>query len=207
MHPEPDPSQPAALDSESVGAMLEQFRPRLERMLALRMDPSLRRRVEVGDVLQEAYVEVLRRLDEYRASGSTPFFLWVRFLAGQKLHDVHRRHLGAGRRDRHKEISTPFPAASSQSLAKALLDPASSPSEVAAHAEEQQHLQAALERLDETDREILVLRYFELLSNEETAQVLGLSVPGAKKRHVRALGYLKAALGPLERLWRPPGGT
>lgn len=171
------------------------------------MDPSLRRRVEVSDVLQEAFVEVMRRLDEYRSSGSLPFFLWVRFLAGQKLHDVHRRHLGAERRDRHKEISTPFPAASSLSLAEALLDPASSPSEIAARAEEQQRLQEALEKLDETDREILVLRYFELLSNDETAQVLGLSPSGAKKRHLRALSHLKAALGPLEGLWKPPGGA
>jgi RNA polymerase sigma-70 factor (ECF subfamily) len=150
---------------------------------------------------------VTRRLDEYRSSGAASFFLWVRFLTGQKLHDLHRRHLGAERRDRHKEISTPFPAASSLSLAEALLDPASSPSDVVARAEEQQRLQEALESLDEGDREVLVLRYFELLTNEETAEVLGLSHSGAKKRHLRALGRLKAALGPLEGLWRPPGGA
>lgn len=207
MPPDPDPRPPPTPlpSSENLGSLLEGFRPRLERMVALRLDQRLCRRIEVGDVLQEGFVEVTRRLEEYRSAPSMSFYLWVRLVTGQKLLEIHRRHLGTERRGRTREISTPFPAASSVSMAEALLDPASSPSEMAAHEEEQRHLQAALEKLDETDREVLVLRYFELLTNEEAAQVLGLTPSGAKKRHSRALTHLKHTLGHLESLWRPPG--
>ena len=207
MLPDPDrPSSPPAASPENLGALLEEFRPRLEHMVALRLDPRLRRRVEVSDVLQEAFVEVTQRLDEYRTSGSMPFFLWVRYLTGQRLLKIHHRHLETDRRDRNREISPRFPAASSFSMAQALLDPAPSPSEIAVHAEEQQRLQEALERLDEADREILVLRHFEQLSNEEAAHVLGLTPSGAKQRHLQAMRRIKAALGPLIRLSEPSGG-
>jgi RNA polymerase sigma-70 factor (ECF subfamily) len=45
--------------------------------------------------------------------------------------------------------------------------------------------------MDPTDREVLVLRHFEMLSNEETAQVLGLKPSAAGNRHMRALKRLK----------------
>jgi RNA polymerase sigma-70 factor (ECF subfamily) len=84
-------------------------------------------------------------------------------------------------------------------MARSLLDPAPSPSELAGRAEEERRLQEALERLEEVDREVLVLRYFEQLSNEETAQVLGLTPSGAKQRHVQAMRRIRVALGPLIR--------
>jgi RNA polymerase sigma-70 factor (ECF subfamily) len=174
-------------------------------MLEFRMDPRLRRRVEVSDVIQEACVEVTKRLGEYRASPSMPFFLWVRFLTGQKLLEIHRRHLETGRRDRNREVSPRFPAASSASMALALLDPGPSPSEAAVQTEDQRRLQAALDRLDESDREILVLRYFEQLSNEEAAHVLGLTASGSRQRHLQAMRRLKSALGPLLRDWESGG--
>jgi RNA polymerase sigma-70 factor (ECF subfamily) len=186
---------------ESLGPLFEEYRPRLGRMVAMRLDPRLLRRVEVCDVLQEAFLEVTRRLDEYRSSRSTPFFLWVRFLTGQKLLEIHRRHLETDRRDRNREVSPQFPAASSASMARALLDPGPTPSEVAVQAEEGQHLKEALDRLDEADREILVLRYFERLSNEEAAQVLGLTPSGAKQRLLQAMRRIKNVLGPLIRDW------
>lgn len=197
-----DIEPPADESLQRLGALLEEFRPRLERMLELRLDQRLRRRVEVADVLQEAYLDVARRLEEYRATRSMPFFLWVRFLVGQKLLEVHRRHLDTDRRDRNREVSPQFPAASSASMALALLDPAPSPSEVVARAEEHGRLQEALDRLDENDREVLVLRYFEQLSNEEAAQVLGLTPSGAKQRHLQAMRRIKVALGPLIRGWQ-----
>lgn len=192
-------------DASELGAVLEQFRPRLERMLDLRLDPRLRRRVDPADVLQEAFAEVVQRLEEFRARRPMPFFLWVRIQTLQKLGRVQHRHLGTARRAAEREVTPQsFPAASTASLARAFVQPGLSPSQEAAREEFLERIRAALEKMDEADREVLALRYFERLSNEEAAIVLGLTPSGATKRHVRALGKLRGAFPRMEDIPTPP---
>jgi RNA polymerase sigma-70 factor (ECF subfamily) len=175
--------------------MLERFRPRLTRLVTVRLDPRLRRRIDGEDVLQEAFVEVARRLTEYCAKRPMPFFLWVRLITGQKLAEFHRRHLAAAQRDAAREVSpASIPSASSASLAKAFVDPERSPPHKAARREVLGRIRRALERLEELDREVLALRYFEGLSNDEAALVLGLSSSSAKRRHLQALRRMRAEL-------------
>lgn len=180
---------------ETVGELLEGFRPRLQRMLTLRLDPRLRRRVDPADILQETFAEVVLRLDEYFASRPMPFYLWVRFLTAQKLVQLHRHHLGAARRDAAREESQQgFPTASTPSRAALFVHSSPSPSETLARAEALARVRAALDRLDPVDHQVLALRYFEFLSTEETAHVLGLTTSGVAKRQLRALGHLKREL-------------
>jgi RNA polymerase sigma-70 factor (ECF subfamily) len=84
-----------------------------------------------------------------------------------------------------------FPRASSASLAELLLGRLTTASQAAIRAETQLRVQEALNAMDDIDREVLVLRHFEMLSNEETAQVLGLKPSAASNRHMRALKRLK----------------
>lgn len=199
-----DPGAPDDPTPATLGESLERFRPRLERMVAVRLDPRLRRRIDVADVLQEAFYEVSRRLGEYLEKRPMPFFLWVRLLTGQKLSDLHDHHLGARRRDAAQEVTRAgVPAATSVSLAGAFVDPRSDPLRATIRREALETVQAALERLDEVEREILALRYFERLSNEETAAVLGMTPSGAKKRHARALVSLRSELPHMEDLPTP----
>ena len=60
--------------------------------------------------------------------------------------------------------------------------------------EMQSRLHAALETMNPIDREILVLRHFEQLTNSETAQVLGIREDAASQRYGRALVRLKDML-------------
>ena len=127
-----------------------------------------------------------------------PPFLWLRLVTGQALIDLHRRHLGAQMRDAGLEVALhrgAFPRASSLSLAELLLGRLTSPTRASRRAETQQRLQEALNRMDPLDREILVLRHFEELSNVEAARVLGLEKTAASNRYIRALRRLKDALG------------
>lgn len=185
-------------DPDSVAAGLERLRPRLERMLVMRIDPRLARRIGIDDLIQEAFVEALNRLDEYLERSSLPFFLWVRLLTGQKLLQAQRHHIGTSKRDATRERSpVPFPSASTVSMTHARIDSAATPSKIALRKETSLQLQAALEALDPEDREVLALLYFERLSFEETAAALQLSYSGARKRHTRALRKLRAELGDL----------
>ena len=186
-----------AEDPRRVGQLLEEYRPRLARMIDVRLDPSLRGRVDASDIIQEAYVEVSERLPQYMARRDIPFFLWVRFLTSQKLLQVHRRHLAAGMRDARCEVPLQqrgIAGASTITLAGAILDNAGSPSEIAMKGEAREGLIQALGELSDIDREILAMRHFERLSLAETAELLELSESAASRRHVRALGRLQQHL-------------
>lgn len=184
-------------DEQALAALFIHYRARLRQMIALRLDRRLQGRLDPSDVLHEAYLDMARRLPDYAADPKMPFFLWLRFLTGQKLTDLHRHHLGVKARDAGQEVSLyrgALPAASSVSLAAQLLGRFTSASQAAVRAETQLRVQEALNAMDPIDREVLTLRHFEQLSNDEAAMVLGLSKTAASNRYVRALKRLKEAL-------------
>ena len=184
-------------DQAAWGALLVRSRDRLRRMVALRLDRRLQGRVDPSDIIQEAYIDASARLAEYARQPDMPFFLWLRFLTGQRLLRVHRQHLGAEMRDVAREVSLyrgALPAATSAALAAQLLGRDTRPSEAAVRAERSIRLQEALNSMDPLDREVLALRHFEQLSNGEAARVLGLQESAAAKRYVRALKRLRLIL-------------
>jgi RNA polymerase sigma-70 factor (ECF subfamily) len=187
-------------DTAGLGALLMAHKSRLRRMVGLRLDPRLRGRIDPSDVIQEAFAEAAGRLGEYLDRPDVPFFLWLRFLTGQKLVTLHRHHLGTQMRDARREVSLyrgAMPGASSAALAEQLLGGEVRPSEAAVRAETRVRLQEALNALDPADREVLALRHFERLSREEAAREMGISEAATSKRYIRALGRLKGVLGNL----------
>jgi RNA polymerase sigma-70 factor (ECF subfamily) len=184
-------------DEAALGALFALYRDRLRQMVRLRLDRRVSGRLDPSDVLQEAYLDVARRFPEYAAAPTVPFYLWLRALTGQRLIDLHRQHLGAQMRDAGREVSLyrgALPQASSASLAQQLLAGLTSPTQAAVRAEMQVQLQEALNGMDPIDREVVVLRHFEELTNVEAAQVLGIDPPAASKRYIRAIRRLKAIL-------------
>jgi RNA polymerase sigma-70 factor (ECF subfamily) len=180
-----------------VAELLEEFRGRISRMLAVRMNPRLRGRLDASDVIQDTFMEVHSRLDEYRERNNMPFFLWVRFLAGQKLTQMHRRHLGAGQRDARRELPDALrsmPGATTATLAGCLMSSGITPSEVAMRLEDEERLVEVLDGMRELDREVLALRHFEGLSNLEVAALLEIEPSAASRRYVRALARMQEKL-------------
>jgi RNA polymerase sigma-70 factor (ECF subfamily) len=193
-------------DQDALALLFGRFRDRLRRMVRLRLDRRLQGRLDPSDVLQEAFLDVSRRAPEYVAKPDMPVFLWLRFLTVQRLLALHRQHLGAQMRDAGQEVSLyrgGLPMASSVSLAAQLLGQFTSASEVAARAELQVRLQAALNSMCPLDREVLALRHFEELSNSETAQVLGIQKSAASNRYIRALKRLKDILSSVPGFFDP----
>jgi RNA polymerase sigma-70 factor (ECF subfamily) len=184
-------------DRESIAALVARHQDRLENMVRLRMDRRMQGRIDPADVLQETYLEAARRVSQFARERGTSVYLWLRALAGQKLVDLTRKHLGAKMRNAGLEISLyrgALPQASSVSLAEHLLGRFTSPSLAVIRAETRLRVQEALNAMDPLDREVLALRHFELLSNGEVAQVLGLSKAAASNRYVRALKRMKDVL-------------
>jgi RNA polymerase sigma-70 factor (ECF subfamily) len=190
-------------DREALNSLLDQYRDRLRRMVEMRLDTRLQARLDASDVVQEAYVEVAERLEQYFRDPKLPFFLWLRLVVGERLMKLHRHHLGTQMRDAGREVSLyrgALPAASSAALAAQLLGRHTSPTQAVLRAERILRLQEALNALEPVDREVLSLRHFEELTAAETARVLGIEESAAAKRYFRALKRLKAVLATM------PGG-
>ena len=183
-------------DAAAVGELFELHRGRLWRMLSVRLDQRVARRVSPDDVLQEAFLDVAARLGEYLERPAVPFYVWLRFLVVQRMQAAHRAHLGAKIRAVAQEAAAPAggPLASPDSMAGQLVGTFTSPSQAAVRRELRDRLRAALDEMDPLDREVLALRHFEELGNNEVAEVLGISKDAASKRHVRALKRLKEIL-------------
>jgi len=190
----------ARLKREGDTALAELFalhRQRLRRMVEMRLDNRVAGRVDPSDVLQEAFLDASRQLEGYLADVPMPPFLWLRFLTGQRLMATHRHHLGAQMRDAKREV--PFDAAAgpqvhSESLSRHLAGRLTTPSRAVARMELQAQLQEVVEGMEPLDREILALRHFEELSNNEVAQELGISKAAASNRYMRALVRLSTLL-------------
>jgi RNA polymerase sigma-70 factor (ECF subfamily) len=179
---------------EVLAAMYEENRGRLRRMVELRLDRRLVQRVDASDVLQEAFVDVSKRLDEYLRDPSMPLIVWMRFLVGQRLSALQRWHFQRQKRDPRREEPATAPARptfDSEQIAQEFSASMTSPSEVVQRDETARRLQELLDTMDPIDREILVLRHFEELTNTEAAAELGLSTGAASKRYIRALARLK----------------
>ena len=178
--------------SEALAGM----RPHLLRHVELRLPRALRRRLEPEDVVQQALLEAARRFPEWCGQRTYPFRLWLRLITNQCLDEARRRHLGAEKRDARREAEPEPGRADSGALADWFAASQTAPTEAARRAELGARIRAALEQLEPLDREILALRHFEELSNEEAAFELGIEPAAASKRFVRALARLRPLLLP-----------
>src|SRR5262249_11967764 len=160
-------------DEGALAVLVERHRDRLERMVRLRMDCRLQGRVDPADVVQDAYLAVRGKFSQYSADPRLPFFLWLRLEVGPKLVDVPRCHLGTQMLDAGQDVSLhrgALPQVTSMSLAEHLLGKLTTASRAAMRAELKIRVQEALNSMDPHDREVLILRHFEELSNAEAAQ-------------------------------------
>src|SRR5436305_11159753 len=183
----------------AVDKLLGEFREPLRQVIGLRLDPVLARRVDASDIVQDVLIEANQRLTEYLKNPAMPFHLWLRHLAQDRIIDTHRRHRQAQRRSIDKEQPIQRPAWADQSsvqLVAQLIDTDRTPASAAIQQELQRRLTDALAELAEDDREVILMRHHEQLSNQEVAAALGLTEAAASMRYLRALRKLRAVLLP-----------
>jgi RNA polymerase sigma-70 factor (ECF subfamily) len=157
----------------------------MHQLVELRLDTRLRSRVDVADVVQETHLEALNRINAYLERPVLPFRLWLRQIAVDRTSKALRHHLGAARRSLRREV--PLPEQSSLLLARKLAAKDAAPGLDLEHRELARRLRQAVAQLSEADREVVLMRHFEGLSNQEVACILGIEPATASKRHGRAL--------------------
>lgn len=184
-------------DDQAVSQLLERHRAAVRRLVELRLDRKVQRRVDVSDVVQDVMFEASGRLDRYLQDPAMAFHLWIRQIAWDRIIDTYRRHRVSAKRNMDREQPMSVPVGSDQSsiqLIAQLRDPAMTPATAATQAELSRNVEAAIDRLGDQDREVILMRHFEHLSNLEIAEVLGLNPPAASMRYLRALRRLRQLL-------------
>jgi RNA polymerase sigma-70 factor (ECF subfamily) len=184
-------------DHAALADLFSLYRPRLWRLVAFRLHPQLQGRIDADDVLQDAWLRAIDRIESFLRDAATSPFLWFRTIVSQTLVDLHRFHMGAQKRSAAREFSINrgwSNESTSSSMSFHLQQPTKSPSSTLGRAEQARQLETALQGMNENDREVLALRHFEELSNSETARVLNMTEQAASARYIRALARLKQVL-------------
>ncbi len=184
-------------DAAAINGLLERHRSAIRRMIDQRMDRVIERRVDASDIVQDVMIEANRRLGDYLANPTMPFRLWLRHMARDRLIDAHRRHRVAASRSLDREVPLVVPGDGGQSEADfmgQIADRELTPAAAATWHELERRFAAAVEFLDETDRQIVLLKHFEHLSTADAAEALGLSKPAAGMRYLRAMRRLRVLL-------------
>ena len=197
----------AAGDGAAGGELLTAHEAKLVRIVAFRMDARLRGRIDAADVMQEAFITATARRAEFFRQSEQPLFLWLRWIVGNTLLELHRHHLGVQMRDARREASSDRAGSDGAgddntraALVAQLTAGVTGPATAAGRADVKARLNEALSRMDATDREVVALRHYEQLTSAETAQVLGIQERAAAKRYLRALERLRELLAEM------PGG-
>src|SRR5262245_51120402 len=182
-------------DRQAFEDLFARHRPYLVQVIDLRLDARLRARIDPSDVIQETHLEAFRRLHDYLERRPMPFRLWLRKTAQERLQMMSRQHLGAARRTVGRE--QPVPDRSSLLLAQQLVAAGPTPLQRMLVEEAARKVRLALDQLAEADRDVLIMRNLEGLSNQEVAQLLQLTPTSASQRYGRALLRLQKALAAL----------
>ena len=199
MWPAPDQIKPLLNqakggDESAVNALMDQHRNSLRQLIRMRLDQKIQRRIDVSDVVQDVLVEANRRLQRYLSDPIMPFHLWLRQIAKDRIIDAHRRHRVSAKRsvDREQQLAPPRGYdQSSVHLGSLLGDDQLTPAAAAVQQELAQRVEEAIAQLEERDCEIIVMRHYEHLSNQEIGEVLNLTEPAASMRYLRAIRRLK----------------
>lgn len=185
-------------DSDAVNGLMDRHRQAVRRLIQMRLDNAIARRVDASDVVQDVMFEASRRLEDYISEPSMPFHLWLRQLAKDRIIDMHRRHRTAQRRSVDREqhvVSLGNDDRSAADLASVLKDAELTPAASTVRREMEERFLLAVNDLPDDDRELIMMRHFEHLGNSEVAEILGLSAPAAGMRYLRAIRRLRQALG------------
>ncbi|MCP4095695.1 MAG: sigma-70 family RNA polymerase sigma factor [Planctomycetaceae bacterium] len=188
-------------DHSAVNQLMDRHRNSLNHLVRMRLDKKVQNRVDVSDVVQDVLVEANRRLQRYLETPVMPFHLWLRQIAKDRIIDAHRRHRVSAKRSVDREQQLFAPGGHDQSsiqLASLLGDSKITPAAAALQKELAKKIEHSISQLEERDSEIIIMRHYEHLTNQEISKILNLSEPAASMRYLRAIRRLRELMQPEE---------
>ena len=168
--------------NEALGTLFELCGEKLLALIRIRLGPTLRREVESQDLLQQTLLKAFRKIEQFEGSGRDSLMGWLATIAWNEIRDQadYYQRLRRDARLRQTWVSGFDPAARQlhTEVSRIALN------------EETRLLVAAMDRLTESHREVIVLRRFEELSFREIGQRLDRTPEAARKLFARAMSTL-----------------
>ena len=181
-------------DEEAFRTLFAHHLAELERRLARRIPPRLRRRFDVSDVIQETRLVAFARREDFEFRGPDAFWRWVQGIGIKKLGRAIEQHGQAAKRAAHREVTRGQRVDTAAVAAKG-----PSPSQVAISHEVEEKVRRALASLGPDDQEVIRLTREAGLTFDEVAEQMGRSREAVRKLHGRALSRFADAYDALER--------
>jgi RNA polymerase sigma-70 factor, ECF subfamily len=171
---------------EALDALLQRHAGKLLAVVRVRLGPSLRGRVESGDVLQECLIKAYQRFGQFEGEDRA-LMAWLARIAENQVRDEAEFH-GRQRRDVRQEVAL-------EDGAGALAARARSVSSQVALGQQTRQLERALETLEPDHREVIVLRKLHELGFREIGERMERSEDAARMLLARAMTALTLAMG------------
>ena len=183
--------------TESVNRVLEEYRAYLETLKSIQIDPRVRQKFGMSDIVQITLKEASRDLERIQAMDPAGRKRWLRRMLMNNLLDELRKFL-----NRPPEVSLePLRAAAEQSSCRVqnwLAVEDTSPSEKLIREEEGERLLEALAQIDPRQREALILQKWQGWKLEEIAEHMGCTTSAVAGLHARGLKALRKLLPDME---------
>ncbi|WP_169978552.1 sigma-70 family RNA polymerase sigma factor [Tautonia rosea] len=181
-------------DPEALAGLLESMRAELVRIARRGLPPLLRAKVGASDIVQQAMVDTVRQLDQFRGRTRGQWRAWILVILRNRLAMVRRSYLDVEKRRVDREVPLGEPDPAGGDLPPELVHPSSSPASKAMRAELEAILLEVLDRLPVSDRDLVRWHHEERQTFEQIADRLGISAEAARKRWGRAMIRLREAL-------------
>lgn len=160
-------------DTDSLNRLLERYLHRVRTIVRTRMGSRLRRWNDSGDVIQQTFIDAVRRLDSFEMRNDAALINWLAKIAENKLRDLADNLKAEKRRDDLDVSLEDLGSRSDQAGGFDVPSDAAAPIEVMAENEEQALLEHAMAALDEEYRELILLRDYMGHSWAEVAEQTG----------------------------------
>jgi RNA polymerase sigma-70 factor (ECF subfamily) len=184
--------QARAGDSAKLGELLESYEKYLKLLARIEIGRRLQGKVDASDIVQETFLDAHRQFPSFRGDVEAQFVQWLRVILAGTLANTLRRYLGTQARDLNLERQLAADLdQSSCALAQFIVDPHSSPSQLAMRGEQGMRVTEALSRLPEDYQMVLILRHLEGLTFPQVGERMGKTVDSVEKLWLRGLTKLR----------------
>jgi RNA polymerase sigma-70 factor (ECF subfamily) len=181
-------------DGAALGQLFARYQQRVQRIVRLRMGLQLRTAMESTDLVQETYLAAVRGFPGFEGRERGSFVHWLARIAENQVRDAGDRW-STQRRDLARAVRLePARDESGAGSAPGPLADEPSPSEQAAQRELREVYDACVAELPPRQREIVILRDYELLEWPQIASAIGANTHAAQELHRRAQLKLAAIL-------------
>ena len=166
-------------DQGAYNKLFDRHRDRLRFYIDVRLGKKLRQQVEASDIVQETLLQAHRSFDSFDNSEQSSFLAWLYRIADNRMRDLSG-HLNAQKR------SPGVPVLRGTEVSKEIQAQQRGPATEAAWDEEKARLLEALDEIESSDKELLLLYFLSEMSYQQIADQLSIPKTTVRRQIAKA---------------------